>query len=119
MNKYSMEQDIFSLLKDDNTIEVPEKLFAFEGHFPNNPIVPGIYTLELAVECLAKKLQKKITLKKINRCKFNQPVLPGMKLKTKITLVTCDDNLQKAKIQFFCKENNVLDANIIVEINNN
>ena len=33
MNQYTMEKDICSMMDKEDTIKIPEKLFAFEGHF--------------------------------------------------------------------------------------
>lgn len=55
----------------------------FEGHFPGNPIVPGIaqiyaaqITLEIA-EMAVGGSGRKIRLQETARCKFMRPVLPN------------------------------------------
>ena len=42
----------------------------FEGHFPNNPITPGVVQLQIVKELLEKGLNRECILKEVGRCKF-------------------------------------------------
>ena len=42
----------------------------FEGHFPNNPITPGVVQLEIVKELLGEKYQRKMNLVSLSNCKF-------------------------------------------------
>lgn len=42
----------------------------FKGHFPNNPITPGVVQLQLVKEILEQIIEKKLQLKEVGRCKF-------------------------------------------------
>jgi len=42
----------------------------FEGHFPNNPVTPGVVQLQIVKEILEQALDKKCLLKEVGRCKF-------------------------------------------------
>lgn len=42
----------------------------FEGHFPGNPILPGVCTLQIAKELLEKLLGREIMLKKALNIKY-------------------------------------------------
>ena len=67
----------------------------FQGHFPEQPILPGVYIIESMAQAscflLAKSaggLQDGVTyvLGKVVKCSFLQPVLPGDQLITTITV---------------------------------
>ena len=51
-------------------IELNEKHPIFKGHFPGNPIVPGVCMIEMTKEVLAKAMDKKLQLKQANNIKF-------------------------------------------------
>ena len=112
----TMHQDILAMLQEDNTIKIPQNLHVFAGHFVDNPIVPGIYSLELAVAIVGRTLQKNVTLHKIVRCKFKQPLLPNMELSSHVKLGSLEHNLQKAKVQFFLGETVAVDIHFVVQL---
>lgn len=56
--------------------------FFLQGHFPGNPIVPGVMLCEMAAQCscllMADKVRGKTTLYAgMNNVKFKNPVRPG------------------------------------------
>ncbi|WP_372367082.1 hypothetical protein [Candidatus Uabimicrobium sp. HlEnr_7] len=114
MNNCSMHQDILAMLQEDNTIKIPQSLYAFRGHFVGNPIVPGIYSLELAVHLVSRILKHEVTLHKVIRCKFMKPLTPGMELASKIQLLSTENNEQKAKVQFLIDDTVTVDIHFIV-----
>lgn len=42
----------------------------FSGHFPNNPITPGVVQIQMVKEILEKFYRKELRLFKMSRCKF-------------------------------------------------
>lgn len=42
----------------------------FEGHFPGNPVTPGVVQLEMIKELLSLHYQRSIQLKSISNCKY-------------------------------------------------
>jgi 3-hydroxyacyl-[acyl-carrier-protein] dehydratase len=48
----------------------------FDGHFPGNPILPGVCTLQIAGELLSKYLDQKLMLVKSENIKFMSLVIP-------------------------------------------
>ena len=57
---------------------------AYEGHFPGNPIVPGVCTIAIIKELLEKALEKKLVLKESKAVKFLGLINPAMS--PKVTL---------------------------------
>ena len=42
----------------------------FKGHFPDQPVVPGVLIIKLIVECASLTSGKKLLLAKVISCKF-------------------------------------------------
>lgn len=65
---------IIQLNNVDDTIEATIQLNAshkiFDGHFPKNPITPGVVQIQIIKELLEKALEKECILKEVGRCKF-------------------------------------------------
>jgi 3-hydroxyacyl-[acyl-carrier-protein] dehydratase len=73
----------------------------FAGHFPNRPILPGIFQLEM-VRMAAEWLQNRpFTIQEIAKAKFQRPVLPGETLKLSLKLSAAAD-VTSARANFSC-----------------
>ena len=77
-----MNKDIYGIGIKNVTINEP----FFLGHFPNNPIMPGVLQIEgmaqtAAVMCVLSRNQEqplsKIFFMTIDKAKFRRPVIPG------------------------------------------
>ena len=55
----------------------------FSGHFPNNPILPGIAQLSVVLDTIQQATTKKLQLKAFKRVKFKQLINPNDKLEIK------------------------------------
>tara|TARA_X000000368_G_C22889946_1_gene649165 strand:+ start:423 stop:857 length:435 start_codon:yes stop_codon:yes gene_type:complete len=72
-----------------------EKEYFFEGHFPNNPIVPGVVIVEamaqtagvVVSENLINNMDQSVLFMSINKAKFRKPVLPNYKIKFYVELI--------------------------------
>jgi len=81
--------DRWRLFKDAGTIEpgasgfkidVPVDCAWFGGHFPGEPILPGIALVHLVYEAIsarARQRGKSVTLASLKRVRFAGPVRPG------------------------------------------
>lgn len=49
----------------------------FDGHFPGNPVLPGVCTLQIAGELLSKHLNQRCMLIKSDNIKFVSIVIPA------------------------------------------
>jgi 3-hydroxymyristoyl/3-hydroxydecanoyl-(acyl carrier protein) dehydratase len=58
-------------------LRVPEGHACFEGHFPGDPIVPGIVLLHWAVTELARWQERELEVQALDALKFRRPVKPG------------------------------------------
>ena len=61
----------------------------FDGHFPNNPITPGVVQIDLVKEVLKLTLDADLQLIKMSNCKFmsilNPNTTPEVEVSFKIT----------------------------------
>lgn len=53
-----------------STIKINVSHTIFDGHFPNNPITPGVVQLQITKEILEDVFQKELLLKEMRNCKF-------------------------------------------------
>jgi len=48
----------------------------YAGHFPGQPVVPGVCSLQMIRECASRILGKPLSIRAIQQCKFLSPILP-------------------------------------------
>ena len=64
----------------------------FEGHFPGNPIVPGVCTLQMVMELMELGVNKRLRLKHAATVKFLQLITPQMAPSASISWTHTDDS---------------------------
>ena len=52
----------------------------FKGHFPQQPLVPGVMQLQIAREILEEHLGNKLFMNNISQVKYLIPIIPDEKL---------------------------------------
>ena len=57
-------------------IQLIENHPIYIGHFPKNPIVPGVCSIEIIKECAAYYLKTHLKYTSIEQCKFLNPINP-------------------------------------------
>ena len=80
-----------------------ETEYFFEGHFPNNPIVPGVVIVEamaqtagvVVSESLINTNDQSVLFMSINKAKFRKPVLPNYKITFYVELMNNIKNVYK------------------------
>jgi 3-hydroxymyristoyl/3-hydroxydecanoyl-(acyl carrier protein) dehydratase len=78
-------RDLFNFCKVENSIEsyaitIDETLPYFVGHFPENPILPGIAIIDASLLLVHKHLGHSLLLKAIKSAKFTGLIKPSNKL---------------------------------------
>ena len=95
-----------------------ETEYFFEGHFPNNPIVPGVVIVEamaqtagvVVSENLINNDDKSVLFMSINKAKFRKPVLPNYKIKFYFKLINNIKNVYKFMGRAFHKDDLVAES---------
>ena len=62
-------------------INVPEELFYLQGHFPQQPILPGVIQIHWAIQLAASRLGVKPLFGGIEALKFHRVIRPLTPLK--------------------------------------
>ena len=82
-----------------------ENEYFFEGHFPNNPIVPGVVIVEAMAQTagvvvsndLRNYKDKSVLFMSVNRAKFRKPILPNYKVFFEVELIQNVKDVYKFK----------------------
>ena len=83
----------------------------FSGHFPNNPILPGIAQLKMVVDLITKLGAGRICMTGLSRVKFRKIVRPEEQLDIRVTcsntenhytfkITSGDEDVCSGKMQF-------------------
>lgn len=82
----------------------------FEGHFPGQPIVPGVAYIEMIREIMELVLQKKLLLKEASNIKFlsiTNPIL-NAELNFTFSLIIKEENLISSKVLITSESGSVI-----------
>lgn len=94
------------------TFNFPHGSGIFEGHFPGNPILPGICQLEAVKYMLERTLGWKCRLRQASGIKFFQPILPDQEFILVISYANNGDNLLDVRCKGTTGENNTRSTDI-------
>lgn len=89
-DSYRMLADNIPIVPDENPgnfsvdFTVPENFAPLNGHFPGNPILPGIAQISIVSAIMEKALAHPLELVEVRRVKFLSPATPGMALNIRI-----------------------------------
>ena len=77
----------------------------FQGHFPGNPVMPGVLIVEAMAQVagvgllgvMPEEERKLLYLTGVDRCKFRRPVVPGDQLRIEADLVAVRSRICKCR----------------------
>ncbi|PXY44980.1 3-hydroxyacyl-ACP dehydratase [Flavobacterium hydrophilum] len=100
-------KDFYKILSEEKisdskytiTILVNEKHEVFKGHFPGNPIMPGVCMIQIIKELTEKITQKTLVIQTLANVKFMALINPEIntELRLELDITTTEDNLVKVK----------------------
>ena len=77
------------------SLSVPRQLTWFDGHFPDQPVLPGIVHVHWAHSIASSVFQTVLDPHRLSRLKFKTPILPDAALKLHLNI-----NKQKRLVKF-------------------
>ncbi|MDL2315105.1 hypothetical protein LJC16_02480 [Bacteroidales bacterium OttesenSCG-928-C19] len=106
-----LKDDFFTIIEDQslnkNDVEYKIQLKAshpvYKAHFPNNPITPGVYIIQMAAELASEFLKCELRLKKADKIRFQNVINPleNSILNAKFTIHEDDIGSYKAAVNIF------------------
>ena len=112
--------DIVNLKSATAIVNVKKNSFFVQGHFPENPVMPGVLIVEsfgqAAAALTAHGLDKStyddklVFLMGIEKARFRNPVIPDCKLILKIEAIRSHGRVWKYKGEAFVDEKKMADA---------
>jgi 3-hydroxyacyl-[acyl-carrier-protein] dehydratase len=123
--------DIENLSSATAIMYVKKNAFYVNGHFPDNPVMPGVLIVEAFGQAAAaltahgidkKEYQNKLVfLMSVEKARFRNPVIPDCKLELKIKAIRSHGRVWKYKGEAFVQGKRMADAQwsaTIVDKNN-
>ena len=106
-NFFKIKEQKFEDEKAIFIIQLIENHSIYIGHFPGNPIVPGVCSIEIIKECAAYYLKTHLKYTSIEQCKFLNPIDP---LKTETLIVSI--NILPINENEYSLSGTIMDQNI-------
>lgn len=98
--------------------------FYLPGHFPSNPIVPGVLTLEGLIQSsiflVAETFNRgklECSLQKVARVRFKRPIYPGDRIEFLVQVVKREDNQWHFRSQAQIDQENAAEAQFSLQVN--
>ena len=112
--------DIVKLRSATAIMNVKKNAFYVQGHFPDQPVMPGVLIVEAfgqaAAALTAHGIDKKtyenklVFLMSVEKARFRNPVIPDCKLKLKIEAIRSHGRVWKYKGEAFVGDMKMADA---------
>ena len=106
-NKKMVLKDFYKVLSEEKTsdskytitILVNEKHEVFKGHFPGNPIMPGVCMIQIIKELTEKITKQTLMIQTLANVKFMALINPekNSELRLELDITMTEDNLVKVK----------------------
>lgn len=97
----------------------------FAGHFPDQPIMPGVLIVEALAQCGGVLIQQTLGVKKeektslflgIDKVRFRRMVVPGDQLRLELDIIRLRTSNAKMKAQAFVDGNLVCEAELLSQL---
>ena len=112
--------DIQKLTSATGIVNVKKDSFFVQGHFPDQPVMPGVLIVEAfgqaAAALTAAGIDKKeyenklVFLMSVEKARFRNPVIPDCKLELNIEAIRSHGRVWKYKGEAFVNEKKMADA---------
>jgi len=112
--------DIVKLTSATAVLNVKKDSFFVQGHFPDNPVMPGVLIVEAFGQAAAALTaagidkseyeNKLVYLMSVEKARFRNPVIPDCKLILKIEAIRSHGRVWKYKGEAFVDEKKMADA---------
>jgi 3-hydroxyacyl-[acyl-carrier-protein] dehydratase len=107
--------------------KVRSDLKILEGHFPGNPILPGVVQIEMMAQACAfssigltgensEEFDVETLLLGVEKSKFRKQVVPEMVLDIKTTMVKCRSSIASYDCEVTCNGEKVSEATILARL---
>jgi 3-hydroxyacyl-[acyl-carrier-protein] dehydratase len=100
-------KDFYTIISLENTAEskykamilINEEHEVFKGHFPGNPIMPGVCMMQIIKELTEQITESSLFLQSLSNVKFMALINPFQtpELRLELDVTTTEDNLVKVK----------------------
>ncbi len=97
--------------------------FFLAGHFPGEPILPGVLTLEGLVQSALLLVTEsfsrgrlRCSLEKVDRARFKRAIVPGDRLEFMVQLTAKEGELWKLKGQAKVNGETAAEANLVLKV---
>lgn len=100
-------KDFYKVLSEEKTTDskytitilVNEKHDVFKGHFPGNPIMPGVCMIQIIKELTEKITESTLMIQTLSNVKFMALINPEAtpELRLELDILTTEDDLVKLK----------------------
>jgi len=83
-------------------VDFPGESPWFDGHFPQDPILPGIAQLAVVHDLMRRAFGQDLPLREIHRIRFKRKICPGDRLK--VTISPGDDTGTICRFRMTCAD---------------
>ncbi len=105
--------------------EIREKLEILAGHFPGNPILPGVVQIEMMAQTSAfvslglknnEQFKVETLLLNVESAKFRKPIVPGMKLEIRASMESCRGSFAGYKAEVLCEGQKISECKFMAKL---